>query len=108
MATTKSPDNKKLWVVDEDAAAVVYEIGLYVMDGFGPSQIARKLTERRILTPAAYYASRGRKASNIKRGLPYAWDASTVADIMDRWRVPGAHGQFQDEEEVLQEQKGHP
>ena len=22
--------------------------------------------------------------------------------------VPGAHGQFQDEEEVLQEQKGHP
>ena len=82
----KSPDNKKLWVRDEDAAAVVYEIGLYVMDGFGPSQIARKLTERRILTPAAYYASRGRKASNIKRGLPYAWDASTVADIMDRWR----------------------
>ena len=82
----KAPDNKKLWVRDEEAAAVVYEIGLYVMDGFGPSQIARKLTERRILTPAAYYASRGRKASNIKRGLPYAWDASTVADIMDRWR----------------------
>ena len=70
----------------KDTATVVYEIGLYVMDGFGPSQIARKLTERRILTPAAYYASRGRKASNIKRGLPYAWDASTVADIMDRWR----------------------
>ena len=82
----KAPDNKKLWVRDEEAAAVVYEIGLYVMDGFGPSQIARKLTERRILTPAAYYASKGWKASNIKRGLPYAWDASTVADIMDRWR----------------------
>ena len=82
----KAPDNKKLWVRDEEAATVVYEIGLYVMDGFGPSQIARKLTERRILTPAAYYASKGRKASNIKRGLPYAWDASTVADIMDRWR----------------------
>ena len=62
----KSPDNKKLWVRDEEAAAVVYEIGLYVMDGFGPSRIARKLTERRILTPAAYYASRGRKASNFK------------------------------------------
>lgn len=57
----KSLDNKKLWVRDEEAVAVVYEIGLYVMDGFGPSQIARKLTERRILTPAAYYASRGGK-----------------------------------------------
>lgn len=76
----KSPDNKKLWVRGEDTAAVVYEIGLYVMDGFGSSQIARKLTERRILTPPPYYASRGRKASTTKQGLPYAWDASTVAD----------------------------
>ena len=59
---------------------MVYEIGLYVMDGFGSSQIARKLTERRILTPPPYYASRGRKASTTKQGLPYAWDASTVAD----------------------------
>ena len=33
----KSPDDKKQWVKDEEAAQVVYEIGLYVMDGFGPS-----------------------------------------------------------------------
>ena len=42
----KSSDYKKQWVKDEEAAQVVYEIGLYIMDGLGPSQIARKLTER--------------------------------------------------------------
>ena len=46
----KSSDDKKQWVKDEEAAQVVYEIGLYIMDGLGPSQIARKLTERKILT----------------------------------------------------------
>ena len=39
--------DKEQWVKDEEAAQVIYEIGLYVMDGFGPSQIARKLTERK-------------------------------------------------------------
>ena len=47
----KSSDDKKQWVKDEELAQVVYEIGLYIMDGLGPSQIARKLTERKILTP---------------------------------------------------------
>ena len=83
---TKAPDNKKQWIRDEEAALVVYDIGLYVMDGFGPSQIARKLTERKILTPAAYYASKGLKMGVTKHGSPYAWDSSTIADIMDRWR----------------------
>ena len=82
----KSSDDKKHWVKDEEAAQVVYEIGLYIMDGLGPSQIARKLTERKILTPAAYYASKGRTTNATKKGSPYAWDSSTIADIMDRWR----------------------
>ena len=76
----KSSDDKKQWVKDEEAAQVVYEIGLYIMDGLGPSQIARKLTERKILTPAAYYASKGRTTNVTKKGSP------TIADIMDRWR----------------------
>lgn len=64
----KSSDDKKQWVKDEEAAQVVYEIGLYIMDGLGPSQIARKLTERKILTPAAYYASKGRTTNVTKKG----------------------------------------
>lgn len=82
----KSPDNKKQWIRDEEAAQVVYEIGLYVMDGFGPTQIAKKLHARKILTPAAHYESIGRKSNVSKTGDLCAWDAATVADIMDRWR----------------------
>ena len=33
----KGPDDSKHWIPDREAADVVYEIGLYVMDGLGPS-----------------------------------------------------------------------
>lgn len=82
----KSPDDPKRWIKEEEPAQVMYEIGLYIMDGFGPSQIARKLKERKILTPAAYYESKGMKTNVKKQGNPYAWDSSTIADMMDRWR----------------------
>lgn len=82
----KSPDDPKRWIKEEEPAQVMYEIGLYIMDGFGPSQIARKLKERKILTPAAYYESKGMKTNVKKQGDPYAWDSSTIADMMDRWR----------------------
>ena len=82
----KSPDDPKQWIKAEEPAQVMYEIGLYIMDGFGPSQIARKLKERKILTPAAYYESKGMKTNVKKQGDPYAWDSSTIADMMDRWR----------------------
>ena len=85
----KSPENPKVWIKDAEPAQVVYEIGLYVMDGFGPAQIARMLRERNILTPVAYYESKGIKCSatkNVRNAGPYDWDATTVANIMDRWR----------------------
>ena len=82
----KDPDDSKHWIPDREAADVVYEIGLYVMDGFGPSQIARKLRERKILTPAAYYESKGIPCNVKKQGDPYGWDNTTIAGIMDRWR----------------------
>ena len=82
----KDPDDSKHWIPDREAADVVYEIGLYVMDGFGPSQIARKLRERKILTPAAYYESKGIPCNVKRQGDPYGWDNTTIAGIMDRWR----------------------
>ena len=82
----KDPDDSKRWIPDREAADVVYEIGLYVMDGFGPSQIARKLRERKILTPSAYYESKGITCNVKNQGDPYNWDNTTIAGIMDRWR----------------------
>ena len=82
----KDPANPKQWVRDNDAANVVYDIGLYVMDGYGPSQIARLLKQRKILTPAAYYESKGINCNVKPQDDPFGWNASTVAHILDRWR----------------------
>ncbi len=82
----KDPANPKQWVRDNDAANMVYDIGLYVMDGYGPSQIARLLKQRKILTPAAYYESKGINCNVKPQDDPYGWNASTVAHILDRWR----------------------
>ena len=82
----KDPANPKQWARDNDAANVVYDIGLYVMDGYGPSQIARLLKQRKILTPAAYYESKGINCNVKPQDDPYGWNASTVAHILDRWR----------------------
>ena len=82
----KDPANPKQWVRDNDAANAVYDIGLYVMDGYGPSQIARLLKQRKILTPAAYYESKGINCNVKPQDDPYGWNASTVAHILDRWR----------------------
>ena len=67
----KDPANPKQWVRDNDAANVVYDIGLYVMDGYGPSQIARLLKQRKILTPAAYYESKGINCNVKPQDDPY-------------------------------------
>ena len=57
----KSPDNKKQWIVDEEAAAVVKRIFDLCVAGKGPMQIAKILTADKVLTVKAYYAKRDGK-----------------------------------------------
>lgn len=73
-------------VVNSASGIIISDTSLTFMDGFGPSQIARKLRERKILTPAAYYESKGIPCNVKKQGDPYGWDNTTIAGIMDRWR----------------------
>ena len=49
----KDPENKKRWIVDEEAAAVVQKIFALCMDGMGPTQIAKWLQENKVLSPVA-------------------------------------------------------
>ena len=44
----KSPDDKEQWIIDEEAAKTVKEIFALCMQGFGPTQIARILNERKV------------------------------------------------------------
>ncbi len=52
------PADKKKWIVDEEAAAVVKRSFDLCIAGKGPMQIAKVLTADKVLTVKAYYAKR--------------------------------------------------
>ena len=80
--------DKHQWVIDEEAANVVRRIFKLCIDGYGPSKIARILTEENVLNPTAYALSQGRdnghRNANLKR-----WDHRTVASILERLEYCG-------------------
>ena len=91
----KSKDNPKQWIVDEPAAKVVRYIFQLCIEGFGPTQIAHRLEDERILCPTAYAMSNGRKTPNPlpKRG-EYAWDGATVKHILANRQYTGCTVNF--------------
>lgn len=54
----KDLNDKKKWIVDEEAAQVVKWIFDLCVAGKGPMQIAKALTAGKVLTVKAYYAKR--------------------------------------------------
>ena len=55
----KDPQDKKHWIVDPDAAAVVREIYKLYLEGNGEDTIARILQDEQHLNCTAYWASKG-------------------------------------------------
>jgi site-specific DNA recombinase len=78
----KSPENPKQWIVDKEAAMVVKRIFRLCIEGYGPTQIARQLKESKVLTPTAYWQSKGVKTTIQPPENPCAWVADTVANIL--------------------------
>ena len=79
----KSDTDKNLWVIDETAAEVVRKIFKLCIDGYGPVQIARILTEQGIPTPTAYALSQGRDNGRHNAKL-HRWGATTVSKILEK------------------------
>ena len=68
---------------DPEAAEVVRQIFTLCAAGKGPSQIARILTEQKILTPANYYFQKTGKTHKGCDALhPCTWSGTTVGDIL--------------------------
>ena len=80
----KDPEDKKKWIVDEEAAAVVQKIFALCVSGKGPTQIAKWLKQQQILNPTAYAHSKGLPASNKPTADPCRWTNETVCRILDR------------------------
>lgn len=80
----KNPENKKEWIIDEEAAEVVREIFRLCVGGYGPTQIANILTERKILCPTYYALEKGEKPRTVLPAHKYAWNSPVVAMILER------------------------
>ena len=50
----KDPQNKDHWIIDKVAAKIIRQIYKMCMDGFGPTQISRKLEQDCIESPTAH------------------------------------------------------
>ena len=87
----KAPNDKKKWIVDDEAAEVVKRIFALCVDGIGPMQIAKALTADKVLTVKAHYAKRDGKP------LPdnlYQWANKTVSGILERPEYTGCTVNF--------------
>ena len=73
------------WIVDEEAADVVKRIFAMTIEGYGPYQIACKLSEEQILIPSAYLAQYGEGVNKNKTFKDiYGWGSSAVVEILKK------------------------
>ncbi len=81
----QNPQDKSEWLIDPEAAEVVRRIFKLTIEGKGPVQIARILSEDKVERPSHHMTTRG----YAKRGYhdmthPYAWSGNTVGHILSK------------------------
>lgn len=77
----KNPNDKKKWIVDEEAAEVVKRIFALCVAGKGPMQIAKILKSDKVLTTKAYYA---KQKGKFLPENPYCWNDNSIVGILAR------------------------
>ena len=78
----KDPTNKDKLLVDEYGANVVREIFSLCLQGYGPTQIARILTERKVDSPVVWKSKIGVKYNLEKFETPEIWSTRAVVGIL--------------------------
>lgn len=80
----KAEKDSKEIVPDEETAPVVQRIFKLCASGKGPCQIARILTEEKVIKPTTYYYQKyGKAHKSMDLTRPYAWNGSSVVAILD-------------------------
>ena len=78
-------ETRDQWIVDKEAAEVVKRIYQMTIDGLGPYQIAKKLSEEQDLIPSAYLAQHSEGVNKNKTFKDiYGWGSSTVVEILKK------------------------
>ena len=79
----KDPNDPKHWIVDDEAARVVRRVYSMTLEGFGTEQIATQLEKDGVLTPRAYWLTKGiKRPGKGKQQPPTKWNSSTITKIL--------------------------
>ena len=78
-------EKREHWLVDEEAAEVVRRIFSLTLEGYGPYQIACKLSADRIEIPVVHLA-RFNEGVNRSKPVkdPHGWGSSTIVNILKK------------------------
>ena len=103
----KSEEDKNQWVIDEEAAEVVRRIYRMSLEGKGPYESARILSEEQIERPSYYLAKRGLGTcrSNNNTATPYVWRGATVSDILSKPEYMGHTVNFRSYKESYKDKR---
>lgn len=102
----KDPEDKNKWLVDEEAADVVRRIFRLTLEGRGPYQIARVLTDEKVVRPSVHVAQiSGDKYTPATASEPYTWGGRTVEFILDRPEYMGHTVNFRTYKDSYKEKK---
>ena len=78
-------EKRENWIVDDEAAAVVRRIFAMSLAGYGPYQIATRLTQDKVEIPSVHLA---RFNEGVNRTKPvkdiYGWGSSTIVHILKK------------------------
>lgn len=86
----KSPENKKKWIIDPEAAEIVRRIFRMCLEGKGNEAIARTLQGEKIMVPMAYWQNHGLDRGGKKTQTnPYKWCKTTVTKILTQQEYCG-------------------
>ena len=79
----KDPNDPKHWIVDDEAAQAVRPVYSMTLEGFGTEQIAAQLEKDDVLTPRAYWLTKGiKRPGKGKQQPPTKWNSSTITKIL--------------------------
>ncbi|MCM1480088.1 MAG: recombinase family protein [Muribaculaceae bacterium] len=85
----KDPNDKKHWLVDEEAAEVVRTIFDLYVNGYGTKKIADYLEEHKILSPTHYCRNKGLPYRRKLKENPFEWDSSSIGSILEHQEYIG-------------------
>ena len=80
----KDPNDPKHLIIDEEAAPIVRRIYDMCLSGMGPAQIAKQLSEEKILRPSYHINNIGMSHRTDLGKNPYGWSCTGIAAILER------------------------